>query len=967
MATEPLDGVNDSELLERRRWGSVTKVYTRKNKGQRNSNSSVATTTSLTTAATSEPATVSVNDEVSKRMGTGNGVLCDEAQEGCKKGLLSVDDGNSRQPDCPEQVALSALPSENEEVEGRGVTVSTSKGPPVDSKEVIVPSENGDGEAVDQEVEVDQLGQEAGDSPRENAAQENTELLMDGKEAVVPSEIDSRVEREEGSCNSVLQSSTEVVERDKLSQDVGDSHGGNANQNGKDLGVAGKEVLLSSRDDDQSQHEDGPSHGETIRPCSNDMLPESEEVSLVKEDQLGQATADGHIETTRVSGKAGQLGHEEATTHVETALGSDGVLKEKKAVVVPQEDGGTLEQAIGASSGETVRICDEESPESREVVVPPHSSGCDIADANGVVSLNKPQPDMQELPSVMIRIDDKLRINVAGARSSNEIRGVKRKLETELDQVRSLFKKLQAKELQVTSSNYNTDNGIISNVETINTNSINRVDSSTRDEAPGNFNAYIQPEYAMNDAVERTLTRVSSEVGSVLHRSNKLFNRSLSVSMVDNDHGVGDFMEREKRTPKANQLYRNSEFLLGKDRLPPESNKKLKANGVGRKDAEIERRFGLASFKNRERAFKSCSSLLQRLMKHNFGWVFNEPVDVKKLGLHDYHDIIKNPMDLGTIKARLSLNYYKSPIEYADDVRLVFRNAMTYNPKGHDVNLMAETLLRMFEERWMVIETEYNIDFRYQMYQDAGLPAPMSRNFPATQFQTPAQIPTPVHPPAHVQAPPYASVTPVPQRRTLENLQPMAMNTTPNLRPSSYVGRTPAPKKPKARDLNKRDMTYDEKQKLSTNLQNLPTEKLDAIVQIIKRRSSALSQNNDEIEVDIDSVDTETLWELDRFITNYKKSLSKNKRKAELALLTQAEALRATAVMNTLPATVDMQKETRIGENNDPPVEVERQGDHDSRSSSSSSSSSSSGSSSSDSDSDSSSSCGSDSRRSPRT
>ncbi len=49
-------------------------------------------------------------------------------------------------------------------------------------------------------------------------------------------------------------------------------------------------------------------------------------------------------------------------------------------------------------------------------------------------------------------------------------------------------------------------------------------------------------------------------------------------------------------------------------------------------------------------------------------------------------------------------------------------------------------------------------------------------------------------------------------------------------------------------------MSYEEKQKLSTHLQNLPPEKLDAIVQIIKEQNSALSQHDDEIEVDIDSV-----------------------------------------------------------------------------------------------------------------
>lgn len=47
---------------------------------------------------------------------------------------------------------------------------------------------------------------------------------------------------------------------------------------------------------------------------------------------------------------------------------------------------------------------------------------------------------------------------------------------------------------------------------------------------------------------------------------------------------------------------------------------------------------------------------------------------------------------------------------------------------------------------------------------------------------------------------------------------------------------------------------------------------LDVVVQIIKKRNSSLSQHDDEIEVDIDSVDAETLWELDRFVTNYKKN-----------------------------------------------------------------------------------------------
>ncbi|CAA3005220.1 transcription factor GTE4-like [Olea europaea subsp. europaea] len=112
--------------------------------------------------------------------------------------------------------------------------------------------------------------------------------------------------------------------------------------------------------------------------------------------------------------------------------------------------------------------------------------------------------------------------------------------------------------------------------------------------------------------------------------------------------------------------------------------------------------------KNMNQVFRSCSNLLQRLMKHKHGWVFNKPVNAKALGLRDYHDIIKHPMDLGTIKNRLSQNWYKSPREFAKDVRLVFQNAVIYNPKGQGVQIMAEWLLEIFEERWAVIEAEYN-------------------------------------------------------------------------------------------------------------------------------------------------------------------------------------------------------------------------------------------------------------------
>ncbi|KAL3652611.1 hypothetical protein CASFOL_002292 [Castilleja foliolosa] len=496
-------------------------------------------------------------------------------------------------------------------------------------------------------------------------------------------------------------------------------------------------------------------------------------------------------------------------------------------------------------------------------------------------------------PLVISKVDDRVRFKLAKATKRDEIKFLSEKLVSELDQVSSLVKQLeQAKQLHLASYNSQVSNSNLSNNN-------NNNSSST-----------VFPRVNLEKMGPTMLARANSDLGSTRIEP-RPFSRQLSVAVMENS-----YVEKEKRTPKANQYYRNSEFLLGKDRLPPENVKRSKTS-KGRK-----RGFG-SGFN------KSCSSLLQRLMKHKNGWVFNNPVDVNSLGLVDYHDIIKHPMDLGTIKTCLSKNRYKSPTEFADDVRLVFRNAMTYNPKGHEVHVMAEELLQIFEDRWATMESEYN-------YRKA------------TQ-QSHFSVPIPLYAPASAH---------------LRTASSMAVDSKVQ-RP--HVVRAPVPKKPKARDENKRDMTYDEKQRLSANLQNLPPEKLDAVVQIIKRRNTELSQNNDEIEVDIDNVDTETLWELDRFLTNYKKSLSKNRRKAELAVQAREAASQTVALANTNTAGADERVDsgTALGKKNVPPAdEGEKQG-YNGRSSSSGSSSSDSGSSSSDSDSDSSSANASDAVQSP--
>ena len=52
----------------------------------------------------------------------------------------------------------------------------------------------------------------------------------------------------------------------------------------------------------------------------------------------------------------------------------------------------------------------------------------------------------------------------------------------------------------------------------------------------------------------------------------------------------------------------------------------------------------------------------------NGRWVFSEPVDPVTLGIPDYFDVIKHPMDLGTVKAQLSSGEIDTPEKFKDKV-----------------------------------------------------------------------------------------------------------------------------------------------------------------------------------------------------------------------------------------------------------------------------------------------------------
>ncbi|XP_060958132.1 transcription factor GTE8-like [Cannabis sativa] len=105
-----------------------------------------------------------------------------------------------------------------------------------------------------------------------------------------------------------------------------------------------------------------------------------------------------------------------------------------------------------------------------------------------------------------------------------------------------------------------------------------------------------------------------------------------------------------------------------------------------------------------------CSSILEDLISHEFGWIFNQPVDPVAPNIPDYLTIITKPMDLGTIKSKLEKNDYYGVEEFAANVRLTFSNAMHYNPPINDVHAMAKTMNCIFEKKYKVLQNRFRSD-----------------------------------------------------------------------------------------------------------------------------------------------------------------------------------------------------------------------------------------------------------------
>uniref|UniRef100_A0A0A9E128 GTE913 n=1 Tax=Arundo donax TaxID=35708 RepID=A0A0A9E128_ARUDO len=344
-------------------------------------------------------------------------------------------------------------------------------------------------------------------------------------------------------------------------------------------------------------------------------------------------------------------------------------------------------------------------------------------------------------------------------------------------------------------------------------------------------------------------------------------------------------------------------------------------------------------------------------MTHNWGGPFLAPVDVVKYNIPDYFDIIKQPMDLGTVKKKMNAGMYATPRDFAADVRLTFSNAMTYNPINNDVHVMAKTLSSTFETRWKLIEKKLPQPDEKPSQPDEKPPVrePTKKNA-TKRSATEKEDPTKKKPSKK-----SASKKDIFQKEDLEDnpvLQPKKRKASPLVQDAPLVDAVVP--------TGKKMMTNEQKYELSARLQSYGALIPDHVVEFIRSHADDCDADEEELELDMDALGDDTLFELQKLLDDYDRVNQSRNLTAEdpheVESRSQYELINPSVHHEEGNELVD--EDVDIGENDLPvstlPSVVFEDETADRSSKHSTSSSSSSDSESSSSDSDSSSSSGSD-------
>jgi len=175
---------------------------------------------------------------------------------------------------------------------------------------------------------------------------------------------------------------------------------------------------------------------------------------------------------------------------------------------------------------------------------------------------------------------------------------------------------------------------------------------------------------------------------------------------VDEEEDNAEEVENARNGRKSRRRSSGAGGSASKDTIRPSSER---TRGRSRRDSSNAHFEWIESVPENVKQISSfmaeCYRVLLSLSSNKISIPFRDPVQEKHAP--NYHEIIKNPMDLSTIQTKLEQGQLLTPYEFHQDLLLICKNAVQYNPRGSDLEELAKEFRGMINsemnpivERW---------------------------------------------------------------------------------------------------------------------------------------------------------------------------------------------------------------------------------------------------------------------------
>ncbi|KAL4891959.1 Bromodomain-containing protein [Aspergillus ambiguus] len=315
-------------------------------------------------------------------------------------------------------------------------------------------------------------------------------------------------------------------------------------------------------------------------------------------------------------------------------------------------------------------------------------------------------------------------------------------------------------------------------------------------------------------------------------------------------------------------------FALGPEGLPLIRRDSTTADGRPKRSIHPPKRDLPYSTKPKKKKYqwelRFCQEVLDEIHKpkhYNYAMPFYYPVDPVALNIPTYHSIIKKPMDLMTMKNKLSTGQYENAKEFETDMRQMFKNCFKFNIPGDPTYVAGQALEQMFNSKWA----------QKSRYLEAHEPHPEHHSAEDTSESSEEEVEESDEDDEKVN---LLKKQMAEMNRQLEALQKKkktppgtkkSSKSKPGKKESKKSGASSGSKKDKKSKSSKygkeREITYSEKQIISNGISSLTDKKMQEALRIIQNNVPNLKGTQEtEIELDIDELPNEVLWMLLRFV-----------------------------------------------------------------------------------------------------